>query len=414
MSSTNDIVWPLHTTEVVPWRQTFRSGTKSDRMLSEIEVAIPPMIATTGLHLSGSVAADAESAMQEIASLDRTHGDVLAPLGLLLLRTESVASSKIERIEAGLDDYARALHGNRSNPSATSMVAATGALTRLLDVVGGEGAVTSGSLTDAHRVLMADDPYEAGQAGRFRDVQNWIGGSDHSPRGAMYVPPPPDRVPGLMEDLVQFSNRTDLPALVQGALAHAQFESIHPFTDGNGRIGRALINAVLRLRGATSGVVVPIASALVVQRERYFDDLTAYRSGRAGPIVTSMVRAAAIAAREARRSALELTEIPGQMHEAVGRVRRGSAVAVLLASLQTNPVLSADDASDLTGVVDSSLYAALGRLEDAGVIRPLTDRMRNQVWGATAILDEIEDLGVRIAAEAGLRSSGRRLPSTRP
>ncbi|MBX3315026.1 MAG: Fic family protein [Actinobacteria bacterium] len=400
MSSETAIDWPPHDVEVVPWRQTFRSGTKSDRTLSEVEVAIPPMIAETPLKVSGSLVAEAESAMQEIFALDRAHGDVLAPLGLLLLRTESVASSKIERIEAGLDDYARALHGNRSNPSATSMVAATGALTRLLDVVGGEGAVTSASLTDAHRVLMADDPYEAAQAGRFREVQNWIGGSDHSPRSALYAPPPAGRVVGLMTDLVTFSNRSDLPVLVQGAIAHAQFESIHPFTDGNGRIGRALINAVLRVRRTTTGVVVPIASALVVQRDRYFDDLTAYRDGRAGPIVTSMVRAAGIAAHESRRSATELAEIPDRMRDAVGRVRRGSAVAVLLAALPTHPILSADDASDLTGVVDSSLYSAIGRLEAAGVLRSLTDRKRGQVWGATQILDEIEDLSLRIAAAA--------------
>ena len=80
----------------------------------------------------------------------------------------------------------------------------------------------------------------------LRTVQNWIGGSDYSPRDALYVPPPPDTVHAYMNDLTEFANRTDIPVLIQAAIAHAQFESIHPFTDGNGRIGRALINTIFR------------------------------------------------------------------------------------------------------------------------------------------------------------------------
>ena len=99
---------------------------------------------------------------------------------------------------------------------------------------------------------MQDDPGEVRYAGRIRDMQNWIGGSDYSPRDALYVPPPPETVEGYLDDLIRFANRNDLPVLSQAAVAHAQFESVHPFTDGNGRIGRALINAILRRRGATT------------------------------------------------------------------------------------------------------------------------------------------------------------------
>ena len=109
------------------------------------------------------------------------------------------------------------------------------------------------------------------------------------PRGALYIPPP-ETVPGYMDDLVTFADRSDMPALLQAAIAHAQFESIHPFTDGNGRIGRALINAILRRRGATTRVVVPLASALVARRENYFDVLGSYRSGDLAPLVGTFVR----------------------------------------------------------------------------------------------------------------------------
>lgn len=203
-----------------------------------------------------------------------------------------------------------------------------------------------------------------------------------------------------MADLVEYANRDDMPALVQAAIAHAQFESIHPFIDGNGRIGRALVNTILRRRQATRHVVIPLASALVARRDRYFEALGSYRAGDAGPIVTSFARAAAGAAAESKVTALRLAEAPAEMAAMVGGARAGSATARLLAVLASQPVLSAEEAADAIGSSESSIYAALDRLTEAGVLRTLTTRKRNQVWGATLILDELADLGVRIEAAA--------------
>lgn len=390
------MAWPAHTHETRSWDQGIRGGTREDRMLTSVTMSLPPLIAEESIVVGGELAADIEAAMREITSLDHGHAENLEPLGTMLLRTESVASSKIERIQADIDDYARALHGSKANASALSMVAATEALGAMIDDVGSTRVITIDTMTTAHRALMAEDPYERDHAGKLRTVQNWIGGSDHSPRGAMYVPPPRDAVEAYMEDLVAFTNRGDMPALAQAAIAHAQFESIHPFTDGNGRIGRALVNTVLRRRGATSNVVVPLASSLVARRDRYFETLNAYRAGDAGLIVASFAFAATIAATESKITAARLAAAPQEMADMVGSVRRGSAVAKLLAVLPSEPVLSAADASGATGVSGSSLYGALDRLTEAGVLRTLMNRSRNQVWGATLILDELEDLGLRI------------------
>lgn len=365
-------------------------------MLREVTVSLPPTIADRGVVLDAAQAAELESATREITALDAESSGLQA-LSVLLLRTESVASSKIEAVEAGLDDYARALHGIRSNESAVSMVAATAALDAMIRDVGPAGHIRLDAITAAHAILMRDDPAEARYAGRVRDVQNWIGGSDHSPRGAMFVPPPPDLVDDCLRDLLTFANRDDLPALAQAALAHAQFESIHPFTDGNGRIGRALVNMVLRRRGVTTRVVVPLASSLVAHRERYFGVLDAYRDGDVAPLLASFATASRVAAAEARVTGAHLGDIPGEWRETVGPVRRGSAVATLLEALPARPIVSAEDAEEVTGAPRSSVFAAIARLHEAGVLRPLTDRRRNQVWGAAAILDELDDLGARIA-----------------
>ncbi len=353
------------------------------------------MIADQDLTLDSALVTDVESAMREISKLDATHGADLEAFGVLLLRTESVASSKIESVEASLDDYARALHGIRTNASAVSMVAATAALDTMINDVTRHHRIELAVITSAHDVLMRDDPGEAPYAGRLRTVQNWIGGSNYSPRGALYVPPPPAAVPDYMNDLLAFANRDDVPALVQAAIAHAQFESIHPFTDGNGRIGRALINTVLRRRGATTRVVVPLASALVARRDRYFDVLNAYRTGDVRPLVAIFAESSGIAAAESQVTADRLGEIRQEWRTMVN-ARAGSAASQLLAQLPLRPILSYEDASALVDAPRSSVFAAINRLHDAGVLRPLTDRKRDQVWGASLILDELDDLSIRI------------------
>jgi len=211
-SASDAVRWPRHRHEPRAWQQAIRSGAKEDQMLRTITVSLPPMIADQDLTLDSYLATDVELAMREISKLDATHGADLEALGVLLLRTESVASSKIEAVEASLDDYARALHGIRTNSSAVSMGAATTALDTMINDVTHHDRVELAAITSAHDVLMRDDPGEAPYAGRLRTIQNWIGGSNHSPRGALYVPPPPNTVPDYMTDLLTFANRNDLPA----------------------------------------------------------------------------------------------------------------------------------------------------------------------------------------------------------
>lgn len=366
--------------------------------MKEVTTSLPPWIGDRTVPLDPPLAADLEAAVQEITTLDRAHGDDLAPLAAVLLRTESVASSKIEHVSASSDDYARALYGMKVNPSAVSMVAATRALDALMAAVDRGHRIDLQPILTAHRLLMEDA--EGAYAGRLRDMQNWIGGSDHSPRGATYVPPPPETVATHMDDLLAFANRDDMPVLLQAAVVHAQFESIHPFTDGNGRIGRALVNAVLRRRETTTRVVVPLASALVAHRDRYFDHLDAYRRGDPRPITAAFALASRVAALESQRTATRLTSVPDEWRAAVDPLRAGSAAAKLLDLLPGSPIISASDACDAIDAPASSVYAALERLRAAGVIRPLTNRQREQVWGAGLILDELDDLTTRIERAA--------------
>lgn len=378
------------------WAQVQRAGSRADRMTSEIVVTIPQLIATLDLAIPASLSERLDVAGRTVTALDLTHGSDLAALSSLLMRTETVASSKIEEIEASIEDHARALHGSKANTSAVAMAAATEA-TGLLMLAADSGAITLKNLLHAHKVLMASDEMDAKYAGHLRTVQNWVGGSNYSPLGADLVPPPPELVAELMEDLIKFINRDDLPALVQASIAHAQFETIHPFTDGNGRIGRALVNAILRRRHATARVVIPFASSLAAHRAQYFADLETFRSGDARPIVERFAHACTIAAEEAVETARYLQSLGVQWHARLGRTRAGSAHIRLMEHLLTQPIITASEVEVALGVKTNVAYLAIERLVEAGILQPITDRKRNQIWAAGELLSELSDLDERIA-----------------
>ncbi|WP_227820096.1 Fic family protein [Agromyces aureus] len=385
--------WPAQETAVVPWVSRGRRGSRADRMLTQVAVSLPPKIAE--LEFIPSSTRELDRAVREATALEDDAADLMAPLGRFLIRIESVASSKIESVEASPDEYARAIGGVRSNAAAVSMVAAAKAVTRLVDA--SATVIEMPAILDAHRLLMEDDPAERDYAGRVRDMQNWIGGSDSSPRGALYVPPPGETVDGYMDDLLRFVNRDDIHPVAQAAIAHAQFESIHPFTDGNGRIGRALLNSVLRRTGVSKTVVIPIASALAADQNHYFGLLGRYREGDADAIVQDLALGAQVASREAAKTATSFRDLPREWH-AEARPRRGSAVETLVDALLENPIITAADAERIAGVETANAYRAMRRLEDTGVVREVTGRKRDQVWAAVAVLDELDDLNVRIAA----------------
>ena len=364
-------------------------------MLRSVVAAIPPRIAHLVYAPSPQLTVASERALVAVMTTDGEARSQSRALGRFMLRTESVASSKIERISASAADYARALAGGRANSSATSMVAASAALHRLVDRAGDSGRITADDLIAAHRTLMADDAAEAPYAGRLRDVQNWIGGSDHSPRDALYVPPPPDLVAPLLDDLIEWAARDDVPVFAQVAIAHAQFESIHPFTDGNGRIGRALVSAILRRRGVTKTAVMPLASGILAVRDDYFASLTAYRTGDPTPIISIMVRAALAAAIESRTSIGALRELPQEWISLVDAAA-GSATDRLITALLDDPVMSGDDAVTALASTPATAYAALDRLTEAGVVTEITGRKRDRVWAATDVIGELDDLDRRI------------------
>ncbi|MDQ6522410.1 Fic family protein [Nocardioides sp. LHD-245] len=392
--------WAAHTHEVRPWHQRTPRGPREDRRLREIEVALPPYVAELDLPMDRALSAMSSACAGDLSHLDLVHGRTLRALNHLQLRTEAVDSSKIEDVDASLADYGRALLGVGANASAVSMASATAALTRMIRDADTTRSIRREAVARAHHDLFRRTPSEAHRAGRFRTTQNWVGGSDWSPLGALHVPPPPDTVPGYLDDLFAYADRDDVPPVVQAAVVHAQFESIHPFIDGNGRIGRALIHAVLRRRRATRHLTVPIASALVAHRERYFAALADYRRGTAATMVAMLASAIRIATTESWVTATHLHEIRAGWAVAVGGSRPGTALHRALDLLTENPIVNAALVAEHIEVAEEEAAALIDTLTAAGVLRRAPRSRRAPVWLAGAVLDEVADLGTRIRASS--------------
>lgn len=195
-----------------------------------------------------------------------------------------------------------------------------------------------------HMRLMEKAP-NAHVAGRIRTEQNWIGGNDYNPCGADFVPPPPEHVEPLLEDLCEAINDDLLPPVVQAALVHAQFETIHPFDDGNGRTGRALIHVVLRRRGIASDYVPPISVVLAAGRDRYIAALMRFRADEVIEWVEHFAAATASAAHLATSYLHAVQALAGRWRERLSglprRPRSDAAAWAIIDLLPGHPLITA-------------------------------------------------------------------------
>nr|WP_206442977.1 Fic family protein [Candidatus Protofrankia californiensis] len=193
----------------------------------------------------------ADEASSAIVRFDAELGAATASFASVLLRCESASSSRIENLPSGAKAIALAELGSTDERNATAIVGNVAAVKAALDLA---DRLDQGAILAMHSALMTRHAPRI--AGRWREEQVWIGGDSYGPHAAAFVPPHHRHVPALMDDLARFISRTDLPSLSQAAIAHAQFETIHPFPDGNGRTGRALIHGMLRGHGLTRNVTV--------------------------------------------------------------------------------------------------------------------------------------------------------------
>ena len=366
------------------------------------KVSVPDEIAGWDLSLppeSVAAVADATAALADLNG-SAAHLTSLEALARQLLRSESLASSRIEGLELSHRRLARATFWDEvHDPKAADVVGNIAAMERAVEVGATTDPFTVADIQTIHELLLRFT-LDRGIAGVVRTQQNWIGRSSHSPRDAIYVPPPPGYVEPLLHDLCEFMNRDDLPAVVQAAVAHAQFETIHPFADGNGRVGRCLIHSVLIRRGLAPRYVPPISLILAAGARQYIEGLVDFREGRAPDWIELFADATRLAAAEAERLAAEIEALEQEWVERLGHPRRDSSAYTVLARLPAHPVVDVSTVQRLADISDVAAGRLLKRLEDAGIVTRIGDRRRGRAWEARELFDLVNEF------EAGLQDAG--------
>lgn len=361
------------------------SRRRRQRNQGEFEYAIAPRIAELEVRLEPRVEAAARAAMSLIERFDTQAEAWGPPFASVLLRSESASSSQIERLSASARRVALATLGDQRNRNATSIARNVRAMQAAIAL---SDEMDSKAVLAMHRALGGgDDP---ANAGCFREEWVWVGGE--SPVTAAFVPPRHEDVPEAVEDVMRFLRRTDLEPLTQAAIGHAQFETIHPFTDGNGRTGRALVSSVLRHRRVATNMTVPISSGLLTDTAAYFDALTSYRNGDPGPIIEQLAEAAEQAIANA---ATLRTDVEAVREAVLATAQRRTRNLTIMAGL-----CAVEPAFDIEMVVEAgiarpSAYRLCQRLTDAGLLRREPAIRGVDAWTVVGLTEALDDFAVR-------------------
>jgi Fic family protein len=405
---------------------------RRDRRSCDYDAYIPDLLTGRRIVFDGDTAADIADAERAIAVLDAQASTLIdtEALARILLRAECVASSRIEGLEVGARRLLRAeaalqFGEQPADVTAAEVLGNIDAMASAIKAVGPGEPVTIDLLLGFHQRLLRD-ARPGVQAGRIRTEQNWIGGSDYNPCSAAFIPPPPEYVHDLLADLCRFCNDDALPAVAQAAIAHAQFETIHPFADGNGRTGRALIHFVLRRRGLATRVLPPISLVLATWSNDYVAGLgaTRYRgaatstAARAGINLWAARFAAAClrAVEDAHSFEARARSLQQEWRARLGPVRANSAADLLLRALPGAPLVTVSSAAAHLGRTFQPVNAAIARLSDASILRQVSVGRRNRAFEAPDVIEAFTALERRLASPAGdtrISAPSRRVPLRR-
>lgn len=405
--------------ERLHWEGDASAPARQDRASGSFDAYLPDPLMGRIVPLATDTAgllAEADRAVAGMGLRDRTAhpGDLVG----LLLRTEAAASSWIEGIpprarQIAFAELAAAEHDLKAPSESARLVANNIQIMRsAVDELALAPDLTLNHLVVLQRDLVPDPKWHG-----LRSRQNWVGGSPYSPLSAAYVGPSPERVGHLMADLAAYAADVTVPGLIQAAMAHAQLETIHPFPDGNGRVGRAIIHTILARRGLTRGALLPISLVLMTRQDEYVAGLTAFRhvgprDGAEAALAANewlqvFLRAVIDAVGQAEIFAGEFEALVRSWGDrlrahraAVGKAenpRSDSAVLTLLGGLSQAPVMTNRTAQRIFGVSESAASSAFAELDAAGITRKRRDR-QTVVHFAPELLDLIDVNERRLAS----------------
>jgi cell filamentation protein, protein adenylyltransferase len=303
----------------------------------------------------------------------------------LYVRKEALLSSQIEGTQSSLADLL--LYESQEVPGVPladvqEVSRYVAALDHGMARLRGGFPLSSRLIREIHSVLLASGRGAEKAPGEFRRTQNWVGGT--RPGNALFVPPPPEEVEPCMGDLEKFlhSAADRMPALLKAALAHLQFETIHPFLDGNGRVGRLLITLILCAEGELSEPLLYLSLYFKTHRQRYYELLQSVRQeGDWETWLEFFLEGVVETAEEGSSGARWILDLFARDRQRVEGLGRSSGSALRLHQLlERHPLLTIRRAAEQLGVSQPTAATALGRLQELGIVREVTGRPRDRLF----------------------------------
>jgi Fic family protein len=362
----------------------------SEEVRAFVPAPLPPVPA---LELIGGVRNSLDQGLLALGRLDGAAG-TLPDAHLLLytyVRKEAVLSSQIEGTQSTLDDLlAHELGEAPGVPigDVTEVSRYVEAMTHGLQRLRNGFPLSNRLLREMHEILLATGRGAQKTPGEFRQSQNWIGGT--RPGNAAFVPPPPQDVQHCMGELEKFLH-SDTPTLVKAALAHLQFETIHPFLDGNGRIGRLLITLLLCHEGVLREPLLYPSLYFKQNRQRYYDELNGAReSGDFERWLDFFATAIRVSAEQATATGLRISAVFREDRNRVREMgRQAPTILLVQEALQAKPLTTIARLTQSTGFTTPTVTQALGELQKLGIVRETTGRARGRIFAYVRYLDAL-------------------------
>lgn len=381
-------MWPGITYETCAWDRdsddlAFIPKSRRRKILPTYQAAVPARIAALPVEVSSSLVQRVSEVEVSLARFDQAQAARGYDLPALLLRSESSSSSQIERLTSSVRNVALAELSDKV-PANAMLIA--GNVAAMREALGQSGGISVASICAIHDVLMKGTRESMG----LRDEQVWIGGSPYSPHGALFVPPHAHRVAACLEDLVAFSGREDVPSVVKAALFHAQFETIHPFTDGNGRTDRTLLHRMLAQDEVLRHTTLPMSAGLLHDVERYMNALDAYHEGAIEPIIECLADALELAVVIGSRVASDVDEVLAEW-TSVNTDRAGSASHRLPAILVEQPVVDVAFVASRLGITDRAARNLIDAACERGILSKMGNAKRGAFYQASALIAILEE-----------------------
>jgi Fic family protein len=379
--------------EAATWTPDFALAAGRRRAAGSYEAFIPDPIADFEPQLESGTSALSERAGAAVRELNSAPAGLasLEGLGRQLLRSEALASSAIEGLRLSHRELARAeVQGDTGDYKAREVLGNTRAMEEAIRLGGPSRLLGRADIESVHRALAIVPPLDR-IAGQLREGQGWIGGD--SPPNAEYVGPPHAYVPELVDDLCQFMNRDDLSPVAQAAIAHAQFELIHPFGDGNGRVGRALIHVLFRRRGIAPNCVPPVSLVLGANKDAYIAGIHNFGADEVDRWVAQFARAVETASHRAEGFSREVAELQDEWVRRAEPLRSDAAARMLIQDLPSFPFITAGIAQELTNRSRVAAIGGLDHLARAGILTRHRNQRRGDSWEAKelfVLLDSFE------------------------